>query len=588
MTGDGVVFSMKRTQTDRNMNQRTRREEESVSSFIVEVAIEQLPERDFEPVKADKAYGFDKIDLSEYDSRRFVVRRQAYINKWGLANPRLKGSQGMGHITVYVDPVIPDEFRECVSRAVEQWNGAFAAAGIPNALRLSDDEADASLGYGTILMRWGNAYRGLTSSKIVHPVTGEILSARVNFMDAAVEGYLMPYLIMCGHIDKRVTKDIFDLEVRKDILTSMLTAELGHALGLMDNYPAFTARSIKDLRNGGFVTKNGMSASVMGNMTFNYVVQHGDKVGVAGLMPSVSSYDRDAIAFAYGDHRRGPSEKAAAWAAADKLDPHAQEGLLSDDILGSVVLGIENLRRVYPDLASLASRSNSSDETWYTLAEFAKQSLTIYMGYVKMVATLVGGRSVRPVEGKLNATTTEWVDNDDQREAMTFIGDNILHGMPKWVKVDRNLKSLDADPAELFIYTAKDIFTRLLSKEVLWSMAQNERTSRNVYTIAEMFAFFDHTVFADFDPHVSFTPYQTNVQMTLVECLTKAALQNNITGVIDDGTAMLHSYLLRTADKVKKLAENHSDPDARASFQLMDRQMNRGYFDMPLQQPQQQ
>ncbi len=588
MTGDGVIFSMKRTQTDRGMNQQTRMEEERASSFIVEVTIAQLPDRGFEPVEADKAYGFDAVSLSEYDSRRFVVRRQAYINKWGLRNPRQKGSKGLDHITVYIDPVTPDEFRECVTRAVAQWNEAFAEAGNPNALRVSDDEADASLGYGTILMRWGNANRGLSSSKILHPVTGEILSARVNFMDAAVEGYLMPYLIQCGHADKRVVKDMFDLGVRRDILTSMLAAELGHALGLRDNYPAFSARSTKELRNGNFVLKNGMSASVMGRTTFNHVVQPGDKVGIAGLMPSVSSYDRDAIAFAYAGRSRGPSEKAASYVAADRFDPYAQGGHLSDDILGSARLGIGNIRRVYPGLASLASESNSSDETWATLRELTKQTLSIGMNYVKMAATLVGGRSVRPVTGKLNATTTVWVSREEQREAMAFIGENLLREVPEWVEVSKNLKSLDAVPEELFVYTANEIFTRLLSKEVLGSMARNERTNRNAYTIAEMFAFLDRAVFADFDPQAAFTPYQTNIQMALVERLVSAASQNNITGGLDDGTVMLHSYLLRTAGKVKELAEDHTDPGVRRSFSLMDRQIYRGYFNRPLQQQQQQ
>ncbi len=210
------------------------------------------------------------------------------------------------------------------------------------------------------------------------------------------------------------------------------------------------------------------------------------------------------------------------------------------------------------------------------------------MNYVKMAATLVGGRSVRPVTGKLNATTTVWVSREEQREAMAFIGENLLREVPEWVEVSKNLKSLDAVPEELFVYTANEIFTRLLSKEVLGSMARNERTNRNAYTIAEMFAFLDRAVFADFDPQAAFTPYQTNIQMALVERLVSAASQNNITGGLDDGTVMLHSYLLRTAGKVKELAEDHTDPGVRRSFSLMDRQIYRGYFNRPLQQQQQQ
>lgn len=581
MTREGVVFSMKRTQTDRGNNPQTRRQEDRVSSFIVEVTIEELPDRDFEPVKANNAYGFDAVSISEYDSRRFVVRRQNYITKWGLANPRERKARGLKHITVYMDPVIPVEFRECVTRAVTQWNGAFDKAGLGNVLSVSTDMTRASLGYGTILMRWGNAFRELSSSKVVHPVTGEILTARVNLMDAAVEARLMEYLLLCGHADRRITKDIFDMGVRKDILTSMIATELGGVLGLRADYPAFSVYSPKELRNGNFLTKNGMSASVMGELTFNYIVQPGDKVGAAGLMPSVSSYDRDAIAFAYAGRDKGPSEKAASYAPANKLDPYAQAGHLSNDLLGGIRLGVENLKRAYPKLPSIASGANGKDESWLTLAELTKLTLTTYMNYVNKAATLIGGRSVRPVAGKVSATTTVWVDGQRQRDAMAFIEESVLREVPEWLQVDKNLKAADADLDGLFIHNVNGIFNHLLSKDVLASMVRSARDERDAYTIAEMFAFLDRAVFANFDRQASFTPHQTNVQMALVACLVNAALQNNITGGFNDGSAMLHSYLIRTAERVGEFAEGHSDPDIRDSFMLMEQLMRRGYFERP-------
>ena len=58
-------------------------------------------------------------------------------------------------ICVYIDPVTPAPFAECIKNGVKQWGKAFEASGWKNVFGFSSYVKDASLTYRTILFRWG-------------------------------------------------------------------------------------------------------------------------------------------------------------------------------------------------------------------------------------------------------------------------------------------------------------------------------------------------------------------------------------------------------------------------------------------------
>ena len=75
--------------------------------------------------------------------------------------------------------------------------------------------------------------------------------------------------------------------------------EVGHTLGLEHNFKASTAWTTHQLRTPGFVTNNGIAASIMSYSRFNYVAQPGDVLSHSDLIGRIGPYDKFAIMWGY-------------------------------------------------------------------------------------------------------------------------------------------------------------------------------------------------------------------------------------------------------------------------------------------------
>lgn len=584
---NGVVFSVKRSQSANYLNPQSQKNEEVVSSFLLEMVIQEIPKHEITLKKDHPAYGFNTITLSEYDSKRYTTFRNNYIQRWQLnPSPADKRKQRKGEsvnpqipICVYIDSVVPAPFRESIEKAVEAWNAPFVKAGWKKVFRLSRDKKDSSLSYKKILFKWGNAYNDNNTQLITNEVNGEILCARINLMDEKAKEQLNRYFMQCSDKDSRILKDIYSLDIRKEIVTVQVEALIATVLGLKENNTASTAFSPANLRSEQWLTANGTSASITSRFAFNYVARPEDKISLRNLMPRISIYDYDAIAYAYGKSLAAPQLKSTYYVELDKSDPYAQS-FATSDIIEASSDGLKALRSTYPKINALVNQLPANQNSWTMVSDLTKVSFSLYSAYLYQIGNMVGGRSKRPIIPSVNDVPVTYVAKAEQVKALEYLKDNLFTNIPTWLKRDSLLMASSIDVKDYLLGTNQMILEEFVSKETIKSLIDAEELmGKKAFTCNDLFSYFDHVIFADFDEKKSLSDYQQNVQACLINKLIDSVTQTNITMGVTDESAVLHSYFIRTADQIKRLSMVHTDPSCKSYYRLMLIKLNREYFD---------
>jgi Met-zincin/Domain of unknown function (DUF5117) len=149
--------------------------------------------RTFKPREADQRVGYfvtTYTDLGKYDSKE---KNRRYINRWHVekADPKLSMSPPKEPIVYYIEHTVPIRYRRWVREGVEQWNDAFRAIGIENAIQvqyqdkstgahMEKDPEDVRYNF----VRWiSNDVATAIGPSRVNPMTGQILDADVVLTD---------------------------------------------------------------------------------------------------------------------------------------------------------------------------------------------------------------------------------------------------------------------------------------------------------------------------------------------------------------------------------------------------------------------
>ena len=117
----------------------------------------------------------------------------------------------------------------------------------------------------------------------------------------------------------------------------------------------------------------------------NYVARPGDKINTANLFPIVSIYDYEAIDYAYGERKTPPSLKST-YFTTKKGDPFSQPIYLSNDLLKSAQLGIDNLKDIYPELEKIVRQQPFPENKWSNLGMLTAKLMIVYSEYLKQAA----------------------------------------------------------------------------------------------------------------------------------------------------------------------------------------------------------
>lgn len=330
----------------------------------VHYSISLLPETGYQPRLADDRVGYFVTALKSFSSdapHDWFVR---YINRWDLrkADPAAKLSPPKKPIVFWLEKTIPFEYRKPIREGILEWNKAFEAVGLANAIevRQQPDDADwdpEDIHYNTF--RWITSGVGLAMGPSrVNPTTGEILDADIIF-DAdflhywrndyevfTPQGLGMPFgwptdchggfpgdsralgwpdrrcaCTLNGGMAQQLAFAALALaadpagsqeQLSKLVIQAMKMAamhEVGHTLGLRHNFKASALWTLEEINDPQKTAQTGMAASVMDYLPINFAPK-GHRQGDY-FSTTLGPYDYWAIQYGYQPLGGSPADELA-------------------------------------------------------------------------------------------------------------------------------------------------------------------------------------------------------------------------------------------------------------------------------------
>ncbi|QLE00964.1 zinc-dependent metalloprotease [Galbibacter sp. BG1] len=477
-----------------------------------------------------------KVDKNIYIHRWRMEPKEEDLEKWKrgvLVEPKKQ-------IVYYIDPATPKKWRKYLIQGINDWQVAFEQAGFKNAIvgkEWPEDNDSMSLEDArySVLRYFASPSKNAYGPNIIDPRSGEILESHMGWYHNLMNLLHNWYMIQAGAVDERARKMTFDDELMGELIRFVSSHEVGHTLGLRHNIGASHATPVERLRDNDWLTENGHTSSIMDYARFNYVAQPEDSVSVENLMPRINDYDKWAIQWGYSafpDSLSSEEEKEILnkWVAdsvrtnprlwfggeGKDFDPRSQTEDLGDNAMVASYYGIENLKRVIPNLEAWTETSPDGD--YKDLDEIYKNLLKQYSNYLFHVAKNIGGIYVTPKSRSDEGDVYRAVSKGKQKEALTFLN-TYLFEEPEWLLESSILNKIEepnskAPTTELM----ESLMMTLLggSRMSRISFVADRYSFTDPYTPEEYLSDISNYIWSDLDVFYNPTDYQRRLQKTYV------------------------------------------------------------------------
>ncbi|MGH7541504.1 MAG: zinc-dependent metalloprotease, partial [Gemmatimonadota bacterium] len=519
----------------------------STGSITVEMnqSMILLPERPMQPRLWDERVGFFRVSQVDYgrSDQKVVTRR--YVTRWRLepsdtaAFRRGELVEPVKQIVYYIDPATPEKWRPYLKAGIEDWNAAFERAGFRNAIQgrmPPSPEEDPEFSPEDVrysVIRWFPSEVQNAFGPHVHdPRSGEILESDIGWFHNVANLLRNWYFVQTAAANPEARRVHFDDEVMGKLIRFVAAHEVGHTLGLPHNMKASAAFPVDSLRAPGFVCRNGVAPSIMDYARFNYVAQPGDER--VCFDPRVGEYDKYAIAWGYRpilDAATPDEEKATLneWILEHEgdpvyyfgdpsgLDPTSLTEAIGADAMEAGRLGIENLKRIVPNLIEWTRQDG---EDYSELDELYDQVIAQWNRYMGHVATNIGGVTrTRKAFGQ-EGPVYEFVPEETQRRAMRFFDEQGLEP-PVWM-VDETILSRIENPStvERMRGLQVGVVNRILDPGRMQRLIEaGVRNGGDAYDLGEMLGDLREAVWRELSSGEPIGVYRRNLQRGYLERL---------------------------------------------------------------------
>lgn len=224
---DGVTFQIERWHETDDNGQRFSSSNtvlpKGSKPLMVSCTLRLLPQVADELRLVGEENGAQTIRFSEYSQHPYAPMPDSLAIRWPLHRQPL---------TIYVDHRFPRKWYAALCDAVEKWNQALHAVGLPaRVLQPRWLPQDSVAAQQAVVVSYDLYHKEVTNSMLCHPRTGEMLSARIvvgrGFEQKLLQDFLLRgeanarYLQQARHRDRAVAL----------ILQAELMRELGAILG---------------------------------------------------------------------------------------------------------------------------------------------------------------------------------------------------------------------------------------------------------------------------------------------------------------------------------------------------------------------
>lgn len=534
-------------------------------TVVVSTAICLLPDEPMARRCEDWRVGYFSTPATIYNDRQQKVEHTRYITRWRLepsdtaAYMRGELTEPVKPIKFYIGKAVPEHLRPYIVKGIEDWNRAFEKAGFKNAVQavIPHDtlDVDGDDMHYSVLTYAASEKANAMGPSTIDPRTGEILEADIIWWHN-VQSLISEWItVQTGAVDPRARSLELPIELIGDAVRFVACHEVGHSLGLRHNMMASAAYPTDSLRSASFTSRmGGTSASIMDYARFNYVAQPGD--GVKVMSPNIGPYDFMAIEWGYRWYPAGTDEEKvlSEFIAKHKgieyrysetqpqrsaIDPRALSEDLGDDPVKSARLGIENLKRIMPNLVEW-TRNNKSGQNYDEAANLYSAIIYQWNLYHYHVMANIGGIY-------MDRPTVEWIDNPEkkaytfvekkrQREAVQFLLDEVLC-FPEWLfgspfstqvfPLRRTpFGTTEQEPAMLLKNQQNYILWDLLANERIVRMYQNEwMNGDKAFSAVEMLDMLHKSIFRKTIAGQKLNVMERSLQKSFVDALITAAAE---------------------------------------------------------------